>query len=83
MEQRPNFEGNRGTKTISGDREHKKENTFSIFGEQGNKPNYFRGTREQVLPWEGLSIAEILHSLLILLQNIKTHESTYLCFTIS
>ena len=30
------------------------ENNFSIFGEQGNKPIYFRGTREQVAPWEGL-----------------------------
>ena len=26
------------------------ENKFSIFGEQGNKPIYFRGTREQVPP---------------------------------
>ena len=33
----PNFEGNRVTKTILGNREHK------IFGEQGNKPVYFRG----------------------------------------
>ena len=47
-EQRPNFEGNRGTKTILGNREHKKKN--SIFGEHGNKPIYFRGTREQVPP---------------------------------
>ena len=27
---------------------------FSIFGEQGKKPIYFRGTREQVPPWESL-----------------------------
>ena len=47
-EQTPNFEGNRGTKTILGNREH--DNKFSIFGEQGNKPIYFRGTREQVNP---------------------------------
>ena len=26
------------------------ENNFSIFGEQGNKPNDFRGTREHVPP---------------------------------
>ena len=26
------------------------ENKFSIMGEQGNKPIYFRGTREQVPP---------------------------------
>ena len=51
-----NFEGNRGTKTILGNREHKKT-IFSIFGEQGNEPIYYRGTREQVPPWEGLSIA--------------------------
>ena len=43
-EQMPNFEGNRGTKAILGDREHKKTN-FSIFGEQGDKPIYFKGTR--------------------------------------
>ena len=54
-EQRLNFEGNRGTKTILGNREHRKQ--FSIFGEQGNKPIYFSRTREQVHPpppWEGL-----------------------------
>ena len=39
----------RGTKTILGNREHK-ENTFSIFGEQGNTPIYFRRAREQVPP---------------------------------
>ena len=46
-EQRPKFEVKRGTKTILGNREHKK-NKFSIFGEHGNKPIYLRGTREQV-----------------------------------
>ena len=30
------------------------ENKFSIFGEQGNKLTYFRGTRKQVPPLEGL-----------------------------
>ena len=34
-EQRPNFEGNRGTKTIFGNREHKKTFRFFISGEQG------------------------------------------------
>ena len=27
---------------------------FSILGEQGNKPIYFRGTRERLSPYEGL-----------------------------
>ena len=49
---RPKFEGNKGTKSILGNSEHKKIN-FN-FWEQGNKPIYFRGTREQVPPWEGL-----------------------------
>ena len=42
----PKFEGNRGTKTILGNREHKKTN----FRFLGNKPIYFRGTREKVVP---------------------------------
>ena len=37
-----------GTKAILGNMEHKKQ--FSILGEQGNKPNYFRGTRERLSP---------------------------------
>ena len=41
-EQRPDFEGNRGTKTILENREHK--NFFFQF--LGKKPTYFRGTRE-------------------------------------
>ena len=53
-EQRPNFERNEGTKTILGHREHKKTDFRFFFrggGEgQGNKPIYFRGTREQVPP---------------------------------
>ena len=45
-EQRPNFEGNKGTKTILGNREHKKTNfpflgnrgtSQFISGEQGNR----------------------------------------------
>ena len=46
---RPNFEGKGRKKTILGNREHKKIR----LGEQGNKPNYFRGTREQVPPFQG------------------------------
>ena len=53
--QRPNFEGNMGTKTILGNREHKKTK-FRFFGEQGNKPIYFRGTREQIPPWRASEI---------------------------
>ena len=48
-EQRPNFEKNRGTKTIYGNREHRK-NKFSILGEQGNKPIYFRGKKNRYPP---------------------------------
>ena len=47
-EQRPSFEGNPGTKTILGDREHKKKNWGG--GEQGNKPIYFRGTGNRYPP---------------------------------
>ena len=49
----------RGTKTILRNREHEKTNV-QFLGEQGNKPIYFRGTREQVPPppppppWYGL-----------------------------
>ena len=42
-EQRPNFKGNRGTKTILGNRVHKRTN-IRFFWEQGNKPIYFKGT---------------------------------------
>ena len=45
----PNYEENRETKTIFGNREHKKTH-FQFFGEKGNKPIYFRETREQVSP---------------------------------
>ena len=45
-EQRPNFEGNRGTKTLLGNREY--IYIKSVFGQQGNKPIYFRGAMEQV-----------------------------------
>ena len=47
QEQRPTFEGNRKTKTILGNREHKKTIVYFIFGEQGNQSIYFRGKREQ------------------------------------
>ena len=36
----------RGTKALLGNMAHKKQ--FSILGEQGNKPIYFRGTRERL-----------------------------------
>ena len=52
-EQRLYFEGNRGTKTILGNRELKKTFFFG-FGEQGNRLIYFRESREQVPHWEGL-----------------------------
>ena len=42
-EQRLNFEGNKDNIGEQGTY----ENTFSIFGEQMNKPIYFRGTGEQ------------------------------------
>ena len=45
-EQRPNFQGSRGTMTIFGNRELKKTN----FRFLENKPIYFRGTREQIPP---------------------------------
>ena len=38
----------KGTKTILGNREHRKQ--IFNFGEQENKPIYFRVTREQVHP---------------------------------
>ena len=47
------FWGEQGNKDNIG-KQGTYENKFSIFGEQGNKPIYFRGTREQVPPWEGL-----------------------------
>ena len=56
------FEGNRGTEgqNLRATGEQRQywgtgniENNFSIFGEQGNKPIYFRGTREQVPPLGG------------------------------
>ena len=31
------------------------ENQDFDFGEQGNKAIYFRGAREQISPWEGLT----------------------------
>ena len=46
-EQRPNLDGDRGTKKILVNREHKKT-IFRFFGLQGNKQIYFRGTKEKV-----------------------------------
>ena len=58
-EQRTNFEGNRGTKTILGNREHKKTN-FDFWGTweqaylfQGNK-----GGGGDSIPARGLGLAE-------------------------
>ena len=64
-EQRPNFEGNRGT---GEQRQYwgtgNIENKFLILGEQGNKPVYFSGTREQVPHPTGRAYS-----------NNKTHDS--------
>ena len=46
--QRPIFEGNRGTKTILGNREHRKQ----IFVRE--KANLFQRKKETGIPWEGL-----------------------------
>ena len=54
-EQRPNIEGNRGTKDNIGEQGTKE--TFFIFVEQENTPIYFRGTREHVPHWDGLRSA--------------------------
>ena len=48
----PNFEGNRGTKTILGNREHKKTN-FRFFWETGEQANLFQGNKGTGNPWEG------------------------------
>ena len=50
-ERNANFEGNRGTKTILGNREHKKTHFwYWILGNRGTSYFYYRGTREEVLP---------------------------------
>ena len=49
-EQRPEFHGNRGTKTILGNRVHKKTNF--IFLGTGN--NLFQGNNGTGTPWAGL-----------------------------
>ena len=41
---RPDFEGNRGRKTILGNREHKKT-IFSIFLGKGEQANLFKGNK--------------------------------------
>ena len=48
-EQRPNFEGKRGTKTILGNREHKKA-IFNFWGNRGTSQFISGETREQVPP---------------------------------
>ena len=53
-EQRPKKKGNRETQAILGNREHRKSSfCFLVTREQGH---FFEGTREQVPPWEGLSM---------------------------
>ena len=42
-EQRPNFEGSRGTKTILGNREHKKQ--IFEFWRTGEQANVFQGNK--------------------------------------
>ena len=59
-EQRSNFEGNRGTKTILGNREHKKTN-FRFFG-TGEQANLFQGNKGTGTPWEGLICNERSYS---------------------
>ena len=48
-EQMPHFKGNRGTKTILGNRDHKKTN-FRFLGNRGTSQFISGGTREQVPP---------------------------------
>ena len=47
-EQRPNFEGNRGTKTIMGNREHRKQ--IFDFGGTGEQANLFQGNKGTLTP---------------------------------
>ena len=52
-EQRPNFEGNRETKTILGNREHRKQ-IFHFWGTR-EQANLFEGNKGTgTPPWEGL-----------------------------
>ena len=55
------FQGNRGTKTILGNKEHKKTN-FRFLGSRGTNKFNFRGTKKQVHPpppLEGLFITVV------------------------
>ena len=52
-EQRPNFEGNRGTMTILGNREHKKAN-FPFLGNRGTSEFISGEQGNRYPPWEGL-----------------------------
>ena len=70
----PNFEGNRVTKTILGNREHRKQ-ISDFLGEQGNKPIYFRGTREQV-PLGG---SHLWHTGTELFQTIYEYSNNAVC----
>ena len=71
---RQNFEGNSGTKTKLGNREHKKTFFFFILGEQGNKPIYFRGTREQV---PTLGRGRLLISCVLMREQKKMRKVTF------
>ena len=67
-----NFEKNRETKKLLANREHKK--TFG--DEHGNKPMFFRGTRERGFNLGGpqhLGVRSICS--VICFSNISTHES--------
>ena len=54
-EQRLNFEGNRGTKTILGNREHKKTN-FRFLGNMGTNQFISGEQGNRYPPWQGLII---------------------------
>ena len=53
-EQRPNFEGNWGTNTILGNREHKKTN-FRFLGNRGTSQFISGEQGNRYPPWEGLA----------------------------
>ena len=50
----PNLEGNRGTKTILGNREHKKTN-FRFLGNRGTSQFISGEQGNRYPPWEGLT----------------------------
>ena len=72
-EQRSNFEGDRGTKTILGNREHKKTN-FRFLGNRGTSQfiSGEQGNRYPPPPWEVL-IYTVLHS--VINTQLQRHRS--------